>query len=245
MPQGRKENNQMNSNQKQKKLSRNITVAVAVLIVATLCVTIAAITAAKRSKVDHPSTGTPSGTHSTPEQTVPTQSTTHRTEPTPSATSPTTNTPAVNIIEWSAPASGEIIKNYSADIPVFSLTMEDYRIHSGIDISGNAGDDVLAAADGVIENVYYDPMMGQTVVIKHSDSYSTIYQNLQTIIPEGIEAGAQVKGGEKIGTVGDTALIEISDSPHLHFAVKVDGEYANPLSYVSISTSAGKIEYED
>ena len=140
----------MNSNQKQKKLSRNITVAVAVLIVATLCVTIAAITAAKRSKVDPPSIDTPSGTHSTPQQTSPTQSPTQRPQATPSATPPTTNTPAVNIIEWSAPASGEIVKNYSADVPVFSLTMEDYRIHSGIDISGNAGDDVLAAADGVL-----------------------------------------------------------------------------------------------
>ena len=233
----------MNQNQKQRKFSRNISIVVAVLIVATLSVTIAALTAARKTKP-------------TPDQTTVTEPAT--TEPSEQATSapvptaeptqptePTNNTPAVKVIEWHIPTAGNLIKDYSADIPVFSLTMEDYRIHTGIDIAGDAGDDVYAAADGVIEDVYYDPMMGQTVVIKHSDSYTSMYQNLQTVIPDGIEKGAEVKGGQKIGTVGDTALIEISENPHLHFSVLVDGKPMNPLSFVTVAASASKTWFED
>lgn len=238
---GRKDK-KMNQNQKQRKRSRNISIVVAVLIVAALSVTIAALTAARKTKPE------PSNTQATQAPTEPTvtPTTPPATEPTPSATQqPTENTPAVKVIEWHLPAAGNLIKDYSADIPVFSLTMEDYRIHTGIDIAGDAGDDVFAAADGEVEDVYYDPMMGQTIVIKHSDSYKTTYQNLQTVIPEGIEKGAKVVGGQKIGAVGDTALIEISENPHLHFCVYVDGKPMNPLSFITVAASASSTWFED
>ena len=232
----------MNQNQKHRKLSRGISIVVAVLIVATLSVTIAALTAARKTK---PSPAPTSATQTTTEPSVqPTSAPEPTSEPT-QRPQPTDNTPAVKVIEWSVPTAGNLIKDYSADIPVFSLTMEDYRIHTGIDIAGDAGDDVLAAAAGVIEDVYYDPMMGQTVVVKHSDSYTSVYQNLQTVIPEGIEKGAAVKGGQKIGTIGDTALIEISENPHLHFSVLVDGKPINPLSFITVAASASKTWFED
>ena len=239
----------MNSKQRQKKFSRNISIVLAVLIVATLCVTIAALTASHRKKTegDHNASSDISTLTMEPTSrpTEPTQS------PTEAAPTPTTepgpkpSDPAVSVIEWTSPAAGNIIKEYSADVPVFSLTMEDYRVHTGVDIEGDAGDDVLAAADGVIESVYYDPMMGQTVVIAHSGGYKTIYQNMQTAIPDTVTTGASVKKGDKIGAMGDTALIEISESPHLHFSVIVDGKYSDPLSYITVSASAGSTWYED
>lgn len=235
----------MNSKQKQKKLSRNISIALAVLIVATLCVTIAALTASRRSRPDSDATSSSNQTANTPQSSSSSSTTPRQLATTPSEQSSSGNSPASAVIEWSCPVDGGVVKEYSADIPVFSLTMEDYRIHAGVDIEGNVGADVLAAADGVITEVRYDPMMGQTVVIKHSDTYTTVYQNMQTVIPEGISVGASVKGGQKIGTVGETALIEISESPHLHFSVLADGKYVNPLSYITVSASAGKVWYED
>ena len=239
----------MNSNQKQKKLNRNISVALAVLIVATLCVTIAALTAAKRSRDN--SENVASSTVETI-RTEPTSST----EPTSTqqatgqtaATQPTQTsgaTPTANVIEWVCPAAGSVIKEYSADVPVFSLTMEDYRVHAGIDIAGDAGDDVLAAADGTIEDVYYDPMMGQTVVVAHADGYKSVYQNMQKAVPDGVTVGATVKGGQKIGSIGDTALIEISESPHLHFQMTCGGKNVDPLSYIEVSEAASSVRYED
>ena len=239
----------MNSKQKQKKLNRNISVALAVLIVATLCVTIAALTASRRTHdngdnlssstvetittADNTSTDSTESTSSSNDATSNTQS------------SATDDTPTANVIEWVCPTAGNLIKDYSADVPVFSLTMEDYRVHAGIDIAGDAGDDVMAAADGVIEEVRYDPMMGQTVVISHGGNYRSVYQNLQTVIPDGVAVGASVTAGQKIGTIGDTALIEISESPHLHFSMTLDGNYVNPLSYIDVSEAASSVWYED
>ena len=240
----------MNSNQKQKKLNRNISVALAVLIVATLCVTIAALTAAKRSRDNTENVA------SSTVETIRTEPTSSSTEPTSTqqtteqttATQPTQtsgDTPTAKAIEWVCPAVGNVIKEYSADVPVFSLTMEDYRVHTGVDIAGDAGDDVCAAADGVIEDVYYDPMMGQTVVIAHANGYKTVYQNMQKAVPDGVTVGAAVTGGQKIGSIGDTALIEISESPHLHFQMTCDGRSVDPLSYIEISEAASSVRYED
>ena len=237
----------MNSKQKQRKLSRNITVALAVLIVATLCVTIAALTAARRSRSEtNPTTApTTAATVGTQQTSAPTGTKNSETTPDDKQLSSSKNTPASNVIVWTTPVDGGVVKEYSVDVPVYSLTMEDYRVHTGVDIGADAGTDVLAAADGVITEVRYDPMMGQTVVIDHGSGYTTVYQNLQTAVPEGIEAGVAVKGGQKIGTVGDTALIEISESPHLHFSVTANGKYVSPLSYINVSASAGTVWYED
>ena len=240
----------MNSKQKQKKLNRNISVALAVLIVATLCVTIAALTASRRvrdngdniasSTIDTVATADNTSTEHTDATSSSDNTATDAQSPTSGS-----DTPTVKVIEWTCPAAGNLIKEYSADIPVFSLTMEDYRVHAGIDIAGDAGDDVMAAADGVIENVYYDPMMGQTVVISHGDDYKSIYQNLQTVVPDGVAAGAAVTAGQKIGTVGDTALIEISENPHLHFSMTFKGNSVDPLSYIDVSEAASSVWYED
>ena len=130
------------------------------------------------------------------------------------------------------------------------MTMEDYRIHCGIDIGANAGTEVLAAADGEITDgeitdVYYDPMMGQTVEITHEGGFLTVYRNLGTKMPASVSKGVCVSAGYTIGYVGDTALIEISESPHLHFEMKKDGESINPLSHFELPEAQEGTDYED
>jgi murein DD-endopeptidase MepM/ murein hydrolase activator NlpD len=147
--------------------------------------------------------------------------------------------------EFVCPLGGTLVKDYSADIPVFSMTMEDYRVHCGIDVGADAGTEVLAAADGEITDVYYDPMMGQTVEITHAGGFVTVYRNLQTKMPSSVSKGIKVSAGETIGYVGDTALIEISDSPHLHFEMRKDGESINPLSHFELPEKNAGSDYED
>jgi murein DD-endopeptidase MepM/ murein hydrolase activator NlpD len=88
-------------------------------------------------------------------------------------------------------------------------------------------------------------MMGQTVVIVHKDGYKSVYQNMQTAIPSEITAGAEVKAGAQIGSVGDTALIEISEEPHLHFELYKDGNCENPLSHFTVTPISASSDYED
>lgn len=143
--------------------------------------------------------------------------------------------------EFIMPTIGDVAKKFSIDALVFSNTMEDYRTHNGIDICAAMGEAVMAAADGVVLEVYEHPMMGNTVVISHDGDAKTVYQNLADEIP--VFVGDTVKSGEIIGAVGDSAIIEIAEEPHLHFEMTVGGEYQNPLDYISLETMT--VVYEE
>ena len=243
----------MNTNQKkQEQLNKGIAIAVAILLALTLIVTVIAFTTSKHSTGDKGALTTKltvqtSGTKA-PDNT---QGSTN--PPATNGTSSSATTPdnpddkptAVLTPDFVCPVGGTLVKDYSADIPVFSITMEDYRVHCGIDIGADAGTAVLAAADGEITDVYYDPMMGQTVEITHENGFVTIYRNMQTKMPSSTIKGASVSAGDAIGYVGDTALIEISDSPHLHFEMRKDGESINPLSHFELPTKDASSDYED
>ena len=76
-------------------------------------------------------------------------------------------------------------------------------------------------------------MMGTCVAITHKDDTVTIYKNLAKELAEGIAAGVTVKKGDALGQVGDTAVVEMADEPHLHFEVTVKGLSADPLDFFS------------
>lgn len=134
---------------------------------------------------------------------------------------------------YTMPVAGTVSKEFSNDILVYSTTMNDYRVHNGVDITTAVGTPVRSFTDGVVEAVYEDPLMGHTVVVDHGNATKSYYSNLSPAFPEGIAAGTRVKEGEVIGGVGESNLIECAEEPHLHFEVTVNGEYVDPMSYFS------------
>lgn len=177
-------------------------------------------------------------TTAAPETTTPAPSTTAPAE-TSKPTKPTDAAPSTPVAETLPqlllPVSGNLLRAHDLEVPVWSNTMADYRTHCGIDIAAQMGASVCAAADGVIAQVWEDPMMGQCVSVKHAGDGLTIYRNLSTTLPVGIEAGVEVRAGQLIGNVGESAMIEIAEEPHVHFELMVGGEYVNPLDYLSAS----------
>ena len=151
----------------------------------------------------------------------------------------------VDVRYFVSPIAGMTSKDFEIDIPVYSLTMNDYRAHTGVDIAASLGSEVVAASSGVVCRVWSDPMMGQSVTIDHGDEIYTTYMNLSPEIAEGITVGAKVTMGQTIGSVGDTSLTEIAEEPHLHFEIKVDGQYADPLDYIAVSDIPENSYYED
>ena len=146
------------------------------------------------------------------------------------------------------PVSGVMQKKHSADVQVFSDTMGDYRVHLGIDIGTVAGASVSAMADGVIAQVWEDFYMGQCVAVSHSGDAYTIYKNLAAELPEGVVVGATVKAGDVIGTVGESAAVEIADEPHLHVEMTVKGLQVDPTDYLdedAMATLGEDTNYED
>ena len=146
-----------------------------------------------------------------------------------SGVTPDVSTPEPPRTMYYYPVEGEVIKNFTMDTLVYSETMKDYRVHSGIDIASPVGSDVKAFTDGVVSAVSDDYFNGMTVVITHEQGVVSYYMNLDPTLAEGIEVGAEVLAGEVIGCVGTTARAEALDPSHLHFELRVNGTHIDPL----------------
>jgi murein DD-endopeptidase MepM/ murein hydrolase activator NlpD len=100
------------------------------------------------------------------------------------------------------------------------------RMHTGIDIDGELGDPVVAAAEGTVllSGPYFD--YGNAVIIDHGDGVTTLYGHLSQT---AVEPGQIVARGDLIGLVGCTGHCT---GDHLHFEVRIDGTPVNPIPYL-------------
>jgi murein DD-endopeptidase MepM/ murein hydrolase activator NlpD len=228
--------NETEFSRKMKRLAGNRAVIVtAVTLLVVVGVVIAATVSANRAK--KPITNDPAvsgtlqatDTQSTPsgneEVTLPTYN--------GGETQPTAGAPEEPAGVFALPVSGQLYKGHDATLQVYSNTMGDYRVHLGVDIATAPEAPVFAAADGKVEKIWEDSMMGTCVAVTHKDETLSIYKNLAKELSEGIAAGAEVKQGQQLGTVGDTAVVEMADEPHLHFEVTVKGISVDPMDFFS------------
>ena len=126
---------------------------------------------------------------------------------------------------------GEIVLPFSLETLVHSKTLQDWRVHNGIDVAAKTGDAVKAVADGKVSGAYFDPQMGYTITVDHGGGFESVYQNLASC--EMVKEGDEVIRGQVIAAVGNSAAAEMLDEAHLHFAVKAEGEFVNPLDFMN------------
>ncbi|NMA96154.1 MAG: M23 family metallopeptidase [Clostridiales bacterium] len=134
-----------------------------------------------------------------------------------------------HLVMLSPVKSNAIICDYAKDELVYSSTLKEWRTHPGIDIESPLGSEVRAAADGKVQAIEEDALMGIIIVLEHGGGIITKYANLST--KEMVEVGQTVKEGQVISGVGRTATAEILDAPHLHFEVLIDGEHVDPKMF--------------
>ena len=139
---------------------------------------------------------------------------------------------AAQAAPWQNPLPGIIVTRYAADRLVYWETLDAWRVHAAIDIKPERDTAVCAAAEGTVSLVAEDDMLGHMIVIDHEGGLQTCYASLAEDIL--VEAGETVLAGQQIGTAGDTARSEQVHGVHLHFAVLLDGQSVDPLSYISI-----------
>ena len=132
--------------------------------------------------------------------------------------------------EFKKPVSGDIMKEFADNKLVYSSTLDVWATHDGIDIGAEKTSVVKASADGKVSSIKNDPRYGLTVTIEHVNGYKTVYANL--LSTEFVVEGENVKQGQSIGTIGNTAAFEISDEPHLHFELLKDNEQQDPELYL-------------
>ena len=119
---------------------------------------------------------------------------------------------------------------FSINALVYSVTLDQYMTHSGVDIEAPADSQVLAIADGTVTAVYTDDRYGNSVEIIHTPQFTAIYSNLSDAAM--VEIGDTVTAGQIIGGVGSSGLFESLEAAHLHLELLKDGTYVNPMDYI-------------
>ncbi len=133
---------------------------------------------------------------------------------------------------YSRPVSGEMLKAFSGDELVKSETMNDWRTHNGADYAAAIGDPVYAVYSGEVTRAEEDPMLGFVVELKLDTGYHVLYANLAG--SQDVQVGQRISQGEQIGTVGNTALIESAELPHLHFEARSGDKRIDPESLFAV-----------
>jgi murein DD-endopeptidase MepM/ murein hydrolase activator NlpD len=133
---------------------------------------------------------------------------------------------AVTMVALSEPLPGARISSpYGWRIhPVFHVT----RFHKGVDFAAPRGTPIFAAADGIIEEIGYNPGWGygNYIRVRHTTRLETAYAHMLAFAPR-LRSGSFVRRGQIIGYVGETGW---ATGPHLYFEVLVDNVQIDPES---------------
>ena len=133
------------------------------------------------------------------------------------ATTPTVSTGGVRNtggITWQRPTAGNVITKFGGT-------------NKGVDIAGNPGQPVVAAADGKV--VYAGSGLrgyGNLVIIQHSPTFLSAYGHNQSLL---VNEGQTVKRGQTIAKMGNSD----ASRTQLHFEVRQNGKPVNPANYVA------------
>lgn len=100
------------------------------------------------------------------------------------------------------------------------------RFHSGLDIGGDYGMPIVAAAGGVVSHSGWISGYGYTVIIDHGGGVSTLYGHNEELT---VSVGQSVGQGQTIAWCGSTGN---STGPHCHFEVRINGEVTSPYDYL-------------
>lgn len=107
------------------------------------------------------------------------------------------------------------------------------RMHEGVDFRAETGTPVYATGDGVISMSGRRGSYGLMLSIDHGHGYETRYAHLSSFADD-IRQGVEVQRGDLIGYSGSTGMTQ---GPHLHYEVRINGEPVDPLNYLIADTT--------
>ena len=133
--------------------------------------------------------------------------------PVPAAPAPAVP-PAGDAIDFIWPAKGRVVAGFSEPR------------NKGVDIAGNLGDPVYAAAAGKVIYVGSGiPGLGKFIVVRHDNGFNTVYAHNRENL---VKMDQSIARGQKIAEIGNSD----SDSPKLHFQIRKFGTPLDPMRYL-------------
>ena len=127
-------------------------------------------------------------------------------------------------ITFTVPTQGYISSKFGNRLNPFTGKEE---FHQGIDIANKEGTEIVTVADGTVIEHGINKIWGKYMTIDHGENIVYRYAKLQKFL---VEKGAKVKKGQSIALMGNTGR---STGPHLHFELKMNGQYVDPILYLN------------
>lgn len=125
---------------------------------------------------------------------------------------------------WPTPGHTRITSYFGNRLhPVYKT----YKMHTGIDISAPSGANIVAALEGTV--IYSDWFggYGKVIMVDHGGGIVTLYAHCSTLVAK---TGQKVTKGQTVAKVGTTG---VSTGAHLHFEVRQNGKYIDPVPWVT------------
>lgn len=127
------------------------------------------------------------------------------------------------LFAWPCPGYKRISDEYGNRMhPILGIE----KFHNGLDMAASSGTPILAAYDGDVVAADYSGSMGNYIMIDHGSGLYTIYMHCSALY---VSKGQTVYKGQNIAAVGSTGR---STGPHLHFSVRLNGNYVSPWNYL-------------
>lgn len=124
------------------------------------------------------------------------------------------------------PVIGDVLLDYSMDKAVYHSTMQQYRYNPALVVAASEGQDITAAADGIVADVYYDSQTGNTIRFDLGNGYMLTYGQLDDI---RVNAGDRVSAGDIVGKVAKPTIYYTEEGTNIYYKLTKDGEPVDPL----------------
>lgn len=125
---------------------------------------------------------------------------------------------------WPVPGYTRITSRFGMrDHPITGV----YKLHTGVDIGAPRGAHFIAANDGIVTYAGWNTAYGNMVIVDHGGGITTLYAHGDEIL---VNVGDTIYQGHPVLKVGSTGY---STGPHAHFEVRINGEYVEPLDYIT------------
>lgn len=124
------------------------------------------------------------------------------------------------------PVDGNVIMNYSMKHLTYHATLMQFKVNPAIIIDAEVGTEVKAAADGVIADIYDDPVTGLTVAMDIGNEYSLVYGQLKDV---DFKIGDSVSEGDVIGAINEPTKYYTVEGSNLYFMVMESDQTVNPM----------------
>lgn len=130
-------------------------------------------------------------------------------------------------LQW--PIVGKVLLNYSMDRAIYFPTMQQYRYNPSIVIQAKEGQEITAAADGIVSEISTNALTGNTVVVDLGDGYELTYGQLTDI---SLQKGDVVQVGQYIGKVAAPTIYYSEEGCNVYFKMTKDQIPVDPMNYM-------------